>query len=372
MIHARYNGGIIRPRGSRWIAELTENYITVRKAHTTIEGCQEWIDEQQLKRARQVYELNPRQHIDACDALHLLPAGITLTEAVKFWLERHQDNPLAKMKVGELYRKYLADKTSAGLRPRSLAGIRTFVGRLALAYNTKAISTLNPSILSEYMTAHPCSPVSRNSLRRYWWGFFDYCRRQGAISNNPAESIAPGHANETAPQIFTVEEAGRILNATAKLKPSLLPFVSLGLFCGLRTTELLSLKYSDITDYYIRVDPAIAKKRRQRYVPVPDNLKSRISAWKTRGEESICPMKERRVYHHLRLIAAEAKLKAWKKNACRSSFVSYHIALHQNTALTADIIGHRQNADVLWNHYRELVTKADAIRYFALEIPPAD
>jgi integrase len=371
MKHTRYNGGIIRPRGSRWLAELSRNYKTLRKSFPTPEACKDWIDEEQLKRARQVRELKPRELIDANDALRLLPTGTTMTETVKYWLAHHQENQLAKVPVKELYQKYLADKTAAGLRPRSLAGIRTFVGRLERGYSGKQISTITSSVLSDYMISHPCSPSTRNSLRRYWWGFFDYCRRIGAIDNNPAEAITPGRADEKMPQIFTVEETERILQSTMDLKSSLLPLITFGLFTGLRTSELLEIKWSDVSTDHIRVIPSVAKKRRQRIITIPDNLKPYITGWKL-DDEKISPIKERRLYHYLREIAKKSNLPTWTRNGMRHSFASYHLALYRDAAKTATILGHTQNVSVLWNHYRELVTEADAKRYFDLKLPPAD
>ncbi len=60
----------------------------------------------------------------------------------------------------------------------------------------------------------------------------------------------------------------------------------------------------------------------------------------------------------------------WKmpRNALRHSFVSYRLAATQNANQTALEAGH--DVKILFRHYRELVTKAEAKRWFS--IVPAD
>ncbi|MBT5708535.1 MAG: hypothetical protein HOI66_19635, partial [Verrucomicrobia bacterium] len=44
---------------------------------------------------------------------------------------------------------------------------------------------------------------------------------------------------------------------------------------------------------------------------------------------------------------------------------SYHFALHEDSAKTASMLGHTQDA-VLFKHYRALTKKADAARFYGL------
>ena len=47
----------------------------------------------------------------------------------------------------------------------------------------------------------------------------------------------------------------------------------------------------------------------------------------------------------------------------RHSYASYHLALHQSADKTALEMGHR-DTNMLFRHYRELVTKEAAIGYW--------
>ena len=52
----------------------------------------------------------------------------------------------------------------------------------------------------------------------------------------------------------------------------------------------------------------------------------------------------------------------------RHSFASYHLAYHRDAARTALELGHKSTT-LLFTNYRELVTKAAAIRYWAIQAP---
>ena len=54
----------------------------------------------------------------------------------------------------------------------------------------------------------------------------------------------------------------------------------------------------------------------------------------------------------------------------RHSFGSYHYALHGNPLETSRLLGHKASDQVLFDHYRALASKADAVAYFAIT-PPA-
>ena len=53
----------------------------------------------------------------------------------------------------------------------------------------------------------------------------------------------------------------------------------------------------------------------------------------------------------------------WPQDALRRSFASYHLAMHGSADKTATQLGHR-STDMLFEHYRELVTKDEAERFW--------
>jgi len=58
-----------------------------------------------------------------------------------------------------------------------------------------------------------------------------------------------------------------------------------------------------------------------------------------------------------------ALLTTWPDNALRHSLASYHLAYYSDAARTALELRH-SSTKLLFTNYRELVTKADALRYW--------
>ncbi|HPC49677.1 MAG TPA: hypothetical protein PL016_06055, partial [Kiritimatiellia bacterium] len=56
----------------------------------------------------------------------------------------------------------------------------------------------------------------------------------------------------------------------------------------------------------------------------------------------------------------------WLQDGPRRTFASAHYAMHGDAAKLAAILGHTGGHDVLFRHYRGLMGKADARRFFAI------
>ena len=143
-----------------------------------------------------------------------------------------------------------------------------------------------------------------------------------------------------------------------------IPWLAIGLFAGLRTAELDRLDWSHISEGAVRIEPHTAKTASRRVVDLSPNL----IAWLLPYRKALGPIRptdcrnrRERLCRHLRL--------SWKSNGMRHSFASYHLALNQDSARIALALGH-SNSNLVFRHYRELVTSKEAREYFAL-VPPA-
>jgi integrase len=79
--------------------------------------------------------------------------------------------------------------------------------------------------------------------------------------------------SEAPPFPLTVEEAQLLLNAA---EPSVLPFIAIGMFAGLRSAERNELNWKDVhlgvAEPYIGLSAKIAKTGRRRIVPIQPSL----------------------------------------------------------------------------------------------------
>jgi integrase len=57
------------------------------------------------------------------------------------------------------------------------------------------------------------------------------------------------------------------------------------------------------------------------------------------------------------------------KDGFRHSFGTYHLAAFEDATKTAFLMGHRGNADLVYLHYRKLVTREEGHAYWKLTPP---
>ena len=109
----------------------------------------------------------------------------------------------------------------------------------------------------------------------------------------------------------------------------------------------------------IHVQGRVAKTRRRRLVTIQPVL----LAWLKIADRSsdIRPTNFDRQWKALK---RKAGVK-WAHDILRHTFASYHLAYFKNPALTAHEMGHRDQ-EMLYRHYRELVTSAEAQEFWNL------
>ena len=156
----------------------------------------------------------------------------------------------------------------------------------------------------------------------------------------------------------------KILEAAQTHEPAMMPFMAIGAFAGLRSAEIAQLDWSavDFESGFIKIAWEIAKTRQRRLVPISANLK----AWllkHTKRKGPVTPDNHRR---GISRCAKRAKV-PWKSNALRHSFGSYRLAQAQDAAKVSLEMGNSPN--ILFKHYRELVTPDQAAEWFAIKPP---
>ncbi|MBE7496865.1 MAG: site-specific integrase [Verrucomicrobiaceae bacterium] len=164
-----------------------------------------------------------------------------------------------------------------------------------------------------------------------------------------------------APGILSPADTAALLAAAPD---EIVPALAIGFFAGLRTAEIERLDWReiDLRRGFIEITAEKAKSSQRRLVEITANLR----AWLEPHAQRSGPVRLTEMRHKDRFdLARKAAGIAWPANACRHSFASYHLALHQDAAKTALQLGHTNTA-VLFQHYREIATPEDAKAFFAI------
>ena len=185
-----------------------------------------------------------------------------------------------------------------------------------------------------------------------------------------AEKIRRLHPGYELPQIWTAAEAKLILENAG---PDWLPVFALGLFAGLRTSEILRLEWSaiDFERRAIYLSRQVARKqRRARAVPMAENLLAWLLPYRGRMgcviEGGYCKANENALSREMTRIRGATRLPR-RPNACRHSFGSYRLAVVKSYEQVAMQMGN--GVRVIRENYNSPQAESDAVAFFNLRPP---
>lgn len=143
-----------------------------------------------------------------------------------------------------------------------------------------------------------------------------------------------------------------------------LPYWVLGAFCGLRSSEIERLSWGDVQwEAKQVVVPALkSKTASRRSVRLRPNALRWLAPYSGQHIGAVTPKGLRK---RLERDRAGAGIQTWKVNALRHSFCSYALEAEKDLKTLAYEMGHT-DPDLLYRHYREMVSPVAAKKYWNL------
>jgi hypothetical protein len=195
-------------------------------------------------------------------------------------------------------------------------------------------------------------------------------RQQPGSALEYAESISVSELGDSDIHILDVDTCEHLMRyVEAFSEGALIPYFAIALFAGVRPSfdgELRKLAGKEnaisLDNDVIRITPDVSKIRDARQITIQPNLK----AWLTKYKGPIFPPGWRR---HIKSIREHFGLnKPEARDILRHTFISNHVMVFGSFAATAIESGNSET--VIWKHYFNRVSKADAQRFW--RIAPAD
>lgn len=301
-----------------------------------------------------------QQFVEASAALG--GAG-TLTEAAHHLRKSRSES--TPVKVADLVRDFIAEKENEEMSDAYLRDIKRRLKAFALAFRTN-ISGVRTEDISAWLKRIGAKGRNSNNYRNAVCTLFSFARERGFLPRDKkteAELLSRAKEATTEIGIYTPEQIARLLDSAPA---AIVPAIAIGAFSGLRSTEIFRLDWEQVRleKGTIEVLAKNAKTAQRRLVPVLDNLKLWLGGCEQKNGR-VAP-NHQNITNFSRAIsrACEDVGIGMVGNGLRHSFASYRLATVRSADQVALEMGNSPRK--LFSNYRELVTEAEAERWFAV------
>jgi integrase len=245
------------------------------------------------------------------------------------------------------------------LRPQSLRLLKLTIDTFAAGREGRAAAEITTQEIAQWLASREDwgqwrrrgAIIDVNNL-------FRWAVRAGLLVRNPVDGIEPPKIDHGTPTVLAVERAKALLKLCRAEHPKCLPWLVLGLFAGLRSAEIERLTWDDIGKEHITLASHQTKGRARRLVKIRPTLAAWMKICKRKKGKRVCsPSTSGR--NQLRTAFG-----GLEKNILRHSFISYELAQSKDVQATALEAGN--SAEIIFRHYREIVTPEQAKAFWDL------
>jgi len=168
----------------------------------------------------------------------------------------------------------MESKQSSGKAEKTLLDYRQRLGRFAKAHGADDIHSITVQTLEKWLNQNKMHGLNRANYQRNLKILFNYAIKRGYCKTNPALALERVPTKEVEPVIMPIEQVYKLLEAATAKAPAMIPYLTLGLFAGIRPDEIKALDWRNVNfdRQEIKVTAGSAKTRSARYVKMTANL----------------------------------------------------------------------------------------------------
>jgi integrase len=300
-------------------------------------------------------------------AQELQSYGKTITDATRYYID-HLDETTRSQTVAYVTSALQSACKADGKSVRYLRDLKYRLGRFANDFGSGHIAEITTGDIDRWLRELNLGPVSRNTFRRRLVTLFKFAKTHGWCRTIPAaESTRVREVSEEV-GVLTPRELSGLLSVASE---ETLPYWAIGAFAGLRAAEIERLDWADVNldRRRIKVLAKKAKTAARRLVDIQPNLLKWLRPYSARtGKVAPENLRVKLLEDRNRAAKAGSLSRKWPANGLRHSFASYYLARFDDAAKLALQLGH-VGQDIIFRHYREVVTPEEAKRYWNI-VPP--
>jgi len=368
-------------------ATKTEDGKKLRRFFETEKEAKSWIGDKEAEiteRGKKAFDLPDARRKEALQCFtRLAPFKATLTEAVDYFL-KHSRPDGGKKKFREVGDEFLKDRINADCKPRTLGNYRSFLNGANERWGDELVSEIHLREIEAWVADGEWEPRTRRNYLASMSAVLGFAHDRKYCAENAAKKATRPRLQDKEIEILIPAEVVVLLDGCQSFAPDLTAAMAIGLFAGLRTSEICSLDWSeiDLASRCIEITAAKAKTRQRRIVHISDTLLAWLQTVEPKsgpvlrlGADSLEHISSGLFgYRRSQLLKAIADYRekkklppvfaVWPDNGLRHSFGSYFFARSKNENLTAAEMGN--SPKMIFAHYREVVKPADVDKYWGI------
>jgi len=323
---------------------------------------------------RSLSALTPTRMNEAAEAYKLLGDGATLLDAVRGYLA-FQKVRQASISFLALFDQFLEAKKDRNEQYR--LELRVTRNRFPTLHST-LVSDITHRELEPLLSA--ITPGGRNAVMRYLRAVFNYGIKRGYLIENPISRLDFAERPRKEVETLSNKQVEAMLKDALDKDLPLLPFLVLGLFCGIRPDgELQKVEWKDIglDDKVVTIRPEVSKTKRRRFVDLSDNAKSWLETFIARsgiqrgrivGDLTESELRTHRTSNWKRVVGVTEEDKPkqkWPQQGMRHTYCSNWLAVHKDVNKLVLQSGH-DSVDTMWRHYHRGTIEAQAQEFWSI------
>ncbi len=264
--------------------------------------------------------------------------------------------------IGDAIKSLLMAKQISNCRPRYIQSLGQCLRMFARGREDRTLDSFDVFSIEAWLAERTESLTTRVGNIGRLSALFSFAVRRGWISQNPCCLLERVRLEPARPKILTPDEVERLMRWVQFQKPSVMAYVALALFVGVRPEETEKLDWSafDESGKILVVDACVSKVRHRRIAELHPSACEWLRA--ARSSQSVLPMHRMTRRRMLREARAVLGFESWPQDVLRHSAASYMMATYRDAGRVADWLGN--SPSILLRHYRELVTAESALAFW--------
>jgi integrase len=381
------NGLVIAPdaktRVAKWRVTIGKKITGDKKQRrffSTEKEAKDWIEEKMVERKKKgedAFGITDKLRLEAMECQKRLKeadADVSLTKAVDYYL-LHAMPAGGKKTFSEVAEKFLISREKIGCKPKTMTQYRSYIKVINKEWAEEYIHEISQEDLEDWLAESEWAPRTRKNYIVTLTTMMGFAITRKYRVDNPAAQVERPILDDKPPGILTPAQAGMLFDAAKECMPEMITPIAIGLFAGLRRSEICALDWSeiDLDERHIEIKGTKAKTRQRRLVSISDNLLAWLQAY-SQDSGPVAPNVDLFGEKLKHLVHGRPKtdddpgrpaiVAEWPHNALRHSFGSYLYGKCKNENLTAAEMGN--SPAMVFKHYRALVKPPQVEAYWKI------